>query len=298
MFGNLATHDFPTIHTFAEAGTYYNATAQIRGRIKSEAGVPLRDNRRDAHHKKLIRNHDGSYSAVLYDTSCVTWHSDGAVTINAAYASRATAEFIYAFELPFLLYIYNWGDEALQFALSHHCPVNRYSTVQHPTFFFNSELKFTRTPSGIWDMDVNGVLPMAKRVVDRTKSAKARKPLQAFLKYSKFFESVPLSVDAASSMAGRLWRGSGTQLRYVFEDLIAEPDNKDLWGKIIAVFHESDHVWEQGKGYTSMFKFKSATMRKRLFEALYLKNGVYVYETLPMGETATKMFIKGGGDES
>jgi hypothetical protein len=103
MAFSLSAHNLRSLRSYADCELFFNNTDAIRGYDKSTHGVPLHKERRDHHHKSLIRRMDGvqrgsfayhpTYALRLYRTDVVTYNADGSILLDLSYASQSTAEF-------------------------------------------------------------------------------------------------------------------------------------------------------------------------------------------------------------
>lgn len=206
---------------YKRMATKWEVTKPIRGR--SEDVRPIDKRRRDW--EKVVRiERDGvvSYGAKLYDTVCVEYFPDGAVTVRCgAWSTYSTADFITRVS-PFRC----WKQHNKLWI-----EVNGKSIPITPT-----GVKMMEEPHGN-EYYLPEPVVIQKSVVDRIKAKKEREPLQPFLDFAKTFLALSdgwVMHDTCKQVFG--WKGdSPDQYEYnvgyinsreLFDKLVREPSDE------------------------------------------------------------------------
>jgi len=102
MYGSIARHEIPMLHTYQAALEHYESIKPIRGKdwLRPIINTP---NGRRRQHMQIIKHRDETIACRLYDTNVLTYLPDGEIHFtNGGYATSTTHQFAAA--------ILGWGS--------------------------------------------------------------------------------------------------------------------------------------------------------------------------------------------
>ena len=237
-------------------------TKPIRGR--SEDIRPIGKRRRDW--ETVVRiERDGvvSYGAKLYDTVCVEYFPDGAVTVRCgAWSTYSTADFISRFS-PFRCWKQHnklWIEVNGKFA-----PVT------------SEGVKLKEEPHGNEYYFAEPIV-IQKSVVDRAKAKEVREPLQPFLAFAKSFLAMSdgwVMHETCKQTLG--WKGDSPEAyRYAANGFMSE---RELYDKLIHEPSDETYVFAlccfaQVGAVNPRFRDNDRRLAERFeYEVTFDKNG-------------------------
>lgn len=164
----ITTHRMPRLNTFAACAAFFASTPKPRNTVWEENERPLDTPR--MHHKRLVKNSDGSYACVLYKCRHVTYHEDGRIEIQL-YDSSSSKAFLQRM-LPARVRIDTRSGRTLL----------EVATDNDIEWYDTDQSGFVLAPSvaGSWKV-LSETVPRQREFVDRRKATEVRALAAPFL---------------------------------------------------------------------------------------------------------------------
>lgn len=164
---SISTKDLPDIYSHESAARYFAAHTKPKRSEWLENERPLSGPR--MHHKRLVKNNDGSYSCVLYHTPLITYSPNGDIVVRM-HDSVSSRKFIDALT-PHGMYA--WSCSGTTGLMVHTDTGRQWLLAERDT------ITLRRSTAHTWEV-LRGAAVRRREFVDRQKSKEIRAELKPF----------------------------------------------------------------------------------------------------------------------